>query len=218
MLVTEIFSSIQGESTYAGRPCVFVRMTGCNLRCRWCDTEYAFEGGETMSVEDVAVRVGELSGVSERRIPLVEITGGEPLLQPDAIPLAERLIADGYTVLVETSGERFVGGLPKAAVKIVDVKCPGSGEGGTFNRENLAVVDEKDEFKFVIADETDYLWAREFIRENRLDELVCAVHFSPVTDALDPRLLSEWILRDGLPVRVNLQLHKIIWDPATRGV
>ena len=171
-----------------------------------------------MAVDDVVVRVGELSGASGRRIPLVEITGGEPLLQPDAVVLTERLIAGGYTVLVETSGERLVGDLPEAAVKIVDVKCPGSGECGSFNRDNLSSVDGKDEFKFVIADEADYKWAREFVRESRLDGLVRAVHFSPVTDALDPRLLSEWILRDGLPVRVNLQLHKIIWDPAARGV
>ncbi len=218
MRVTEIFSSIQGESTYAGQPCVFVRLTGCNLRCRWCDTEYAFEGGDAMTVDDVLVRVGELSGVSGQRIPLVEITGGEPLLQPEVVPLAGRLIAGGYTVLVETSGERFVGDLPRAAIKIVDVKCPGSGEGGTFNRDNLTAVDDKDEFKFVIADETDYEWARDFVRENQLSVLARAVHFSPVQDELDPRLLSEWILRDRLPVRVNLQLHKIIWDPAARGV
>ena len=218
MVITEIFSSIQGESTYSGLPCIFVRLTGCNLRCRWCDTEYAFHGGTTMSVDEVVERVRALRGEEGAPISLVELTGGEPLLQPEAVPLAEKLLGEGFTVLVETSGERFVGDLPREAVKIVDVKCPGSGEGGTFRPDNLNVLDKKDEIKFVIGDEEDYLWAREFVREHRLADRVKAVHFSPVFDELASGTLSEWILRDRLPVRVNLQLHKFIWDPATRGV
>src|SRR5579872_4077701 len=159
MVITEIFYSIQGESTYAGLPCVFVRLTGCNLRCTWCDTAYAFHGGPEMSVESVLARVAELSGKSANQAgehPLVELTGGEPLLQPETIPLAQRLISDGYTVLIETSGERPVAGLPREVVKILDVKCPDSGEFGTFRTDNLDALDAKDEIKFVIASRRDY--------------------------------------------------------------
>lgn len=218
MVITEIFSSIQGESTWAGQPCIFVRLTGCNLRCRWCDTEYAFHGGERKSVEEVLAEVQTLSGQNGRRTKLVELTGGEPMLQTEIYSLIEKLLAEEFTVLVETSGERYLGDLPKQVVKIMDIKCPGSGEGGTLHRENLAVLDQKDEVKFVIADENDFLWARGFVLENRLYERVRAVNFSPVFGELKAAQLSEWVLRDHLPVRVNLQLHKFIWDPDSRGV
>jgi 7-carboxy-7-deazaguanine synthase len=212
MVVTEIFKSIQGESTFAGLPCVFVRLTGCNLRCHWCDTAYAFHGGQKMSVEEVLVRVRELGG------KLVEITGGEPLLQKEVYALTEQLLAKSYQVLIETSGERFVGDLPAAAVKIVDVKCPGSGESGKFCLDNLAVLDHKDQVKFVILDEADYLYAREFLARHDLRGKVDEVIFSPVFGPMSPRTLTEWILRDNLDVRLGLQLHKFIWEPDARGV
>jgi len=232
MLITEIFRSIQGESTYAGLPCIFVRLTGCNLRCKWCDTAYAFYGGSKRSVDDVVSKVRELSGfpavrANERRNgpSLVELTGGEPLLQPDAITLAQRLIADGYTVLIETSGERSIEELPADVVKIMDVKCPDSGEGGTFRMKNLDVVDHKDEVKFVIASRQDYEFARDFVSQHDLSRRVRQVLFSPVFPdpegswpGLDARVLAEWILSDKLPVRLGLQLHKFIWHPATKGV
>jgi len=225
MQITEIFRSIQGESTRAGLPCIFVRLTGCNLRCVWCDTAYAFHGGTKMSMEDVLARVNELAGAGANRIPLVELTGGEPLLQPEILPLSEKLLAADYTVLIETSGERFVGNLPKEVIKIVDVKCPDSGEGGTFDMNNLAAVDGKDEFKFVIASRRDYEFARDFTREHDLAARVRQVIFSPVFadpegkwSAMDARALADWILSDRLPVRLGLQLHKFIWDPAMKGV
>jgi 7-carboxy-7-deazaguanine synthase len=239
MLVTEIFRSIQGESTYAGLPCIFVRLTGCNLRCSWCDTAYAFYGGTRMSIDDVLGRVQELSsGRSsdsgtdakmavklEKPILLVELTGGEPLLQPDAVGLAQRLMAENYTVLVETSGERFVGILPQQVVKIVDVKCPDSGEGGTFLLDNLKAIDTKDEVKFVIGSRRDYEFARDFSATHQLAGRVRQVLFSPVFpdpngswSGLDARILAEWILADRLPVRLGLQLHKFVWHPSTRGV
>lgn len=225
MIVSEIFHSIQGESTYAGLPCTFVRLTGCNLRCTWCDTAYAFHGGTKLTVDEVLARVRELSGSNGNRAPLVELTGGEPLLQPESVTLAERLVGEGYTVLVETSGERPVESLPRAVVKIVDVKCPDSGEGGTFRRENLRALDSKDEVKFVIASRRDYEFARDFVAQNNLSGQVRQVLFSPVFadpagawPGLDASQLSEWILKDHLPVRLSLQLHKFIWDPATRGV
>lgn len=212
MVITEIFKSIQGESTYAGLPCVFVRLTGCNLRCHWCDTAYAFHGGRQMSLDEVLARVRGYGG------NLVEITGGEPLLQPDIIPLAETLIEEGYRVLVETSGERFVGNLPESVVKIVDVKCPASGEGGKFCRENLQALDGKDQLKFVILDRNDYDYAKDFLQEHRNRLRVEEVILSPVFGRLPARQLTEWILADGLRVRLGFQLHKFIWDPDTRGV
>jgi 7-carboxy-7-deazaguanine synthase len=238
MQITEIFRSIQGESTYAGLPCIFVRLTGCNLRCTWCDTAYAFYGGTKMSIDDVLGRIRELSGSSasgsdihtHRRLPkedisLVEFTGGEPLLQPDIVGLAKRLGSEKYTVLVETSGERFVGILPQEVVKIVDVKCPDSGEGGTFLIDNLQAIDNKDEVKFVIGSRRDYEFARDFSARHELPGRVRQVLFSPVFpdpngswSGLDARLLAEWILADRLPVRLGLQLHKFIWHPSTRGV
>jgi 7-carboxy-7-deazaguanine synthase len=225
MHITEIFKSIQGEGTRAGLPCIFVRLTGCNLRCVWCYTAYAFHGGKKMSVDEVVQRVAELSGQGERRLQLVELTGGEPLLQEEIYPLAERLLADGYTLMIETSGERFIGRLPKPVIKIVDVKCPDSGEGDTFDARNLAELSAEDEVKFVLSSRRDYEFAREFTREHALAERTREVLFSPVHDdpmgkwtGLEPRALVEWILEDGLPVRLGLQLHKIVWDPATRGV
>jgi len=212
MVVTEIFKSIQGESTFAGLPCVFVRLTGCNLRCHWCDTAYAFYGGQAMSSDEVLTRVRGFGG------SLVEFTGGEPLLQKEVRPLSQTLLAEGYRVLVETSGERFVGDLPRAVVKIVDVKCPGSGEEGKFCFENLDALDRKDQIKFVISDESDYRYAREFMAAHELRRCVDEVIFSPVFGRMVPQQLAEWILRDNLEVRMGLQLHKFIWDPERRGV
>lgn len=231
MFITEIFKSVQGEGTRAGLPCVFVRLTGCNLRCTWCDTAYAFHGGKKMSVEEVLARVDELCGRAanqsgaEALIPLVELTGGEPLLQEEIYPLAEALETAGYTVMIETSGERYLGRLPKDVIKIVDVKCPDSGEADTFEMKNLAAVGSKDEIKFVLSSRRDYEFARNFTREHRLTSQVRQVLFSPVFsdpngnwEGLDPRTLVEWILADGLQVRIGLQLHKFIWHPATQGV
>jgi 7-carboxy-7-deazaguanine synthase len=225
MVITEIFKSIQGEGTRAGLPCVFVRLTGCNLRCTWCDTAYAFHGGVKRTIEEVLGQVHELAGDGASRVPLVEITGGEPLLQPETPELAEKLLAAGYTVMIETSGERPVGVLPRHVVKIVDVKCPDSGEPDTFDMSNLQAVDEKDEIKFVISTRRDYEFARDFTVLHRLAARVHQVLFSPVFpdpagkwEGLSARELAEWILADGLPVRLGLQLHKFIWDPAMKGV
>ena len=212
MVVTEIFKSIQGESTFAGLPCVFIRLTGCNLRCHWCDTAYAFYGGQRMSVEEVIGRVRQLGG------KLVELTGGEPLLQKEIYPLSAQLLSEGYRVLIETSGERCVGDLPRPVVKVVDVKCPGSGESEKFCFDNLAVLERKDQVKFVILDENDYRYARDFMKRHDLRSRVDEVIFSPVFGRLTPRELAEWVLRDGLEVRMGLQLHKFIWDPDARGV
>ncbi|HKN62136.1 MAG TPA: radical SAM protein [Candidatus Acidoferrales bacterium] len=225
MVITEIFKSIQGEGTRAGLPCIFVRLTGCNLRCTWCDTAYAFYGGTKLRIEEVLERVRELAGEGSGRVTLVEITGGEPLLQPETPELAAKLLAGGYTVMIETSGERFVGVLRREVVKIVDVKCPDSGEADSFDMANLGAVDAKDEIKFVISTRRDYEFARDFTREHRLAERVHAVLFSPVFadpagawPGLNARELAEWILADQLPVRLGLQLHKFIWDPAMKGV
>ena len=212
MVITEIFKSIQGESAFAGLPCVFVRLTGCNLRCHWCDTAYAFRGGQKMSVQEVLSRVRELGG------KLVEITGGEPLLQKDVRLLTEQLLAESNQVLIETSGERFVGELPPAAIKVIDVKCPGSGESGKFCLDNLALLGRKDQVKFVILDEADYLFARDFLTRHDLRDKVGEVIFSPVFGQMSPRTLAEWILRDDLQVRLGLQIHKFIWEPDARGV
>ena len=231
MFITEIFKSIQGEGTCAGLPCVFVRLTGCNLRCTWCDTAYAFHGGKKLSVDDVMARVDELAARpqdgsgSQAAVPLVELTGGEPLLQEEIYPLAEKLIDAGYTVMIETSGERFIGRLPSQVIKIVDVKCPDSGEANTFDMRNLDALTKEDEVKFVLSTRRDYEFAREFTRTHQLVHRVRQVLFSPVFDdpegkwqGLQPRALVEWILEDGLTVRLGLQLHKFVWDPATKGV
>jgi 7-carboxy-7-deazaguanine synthase len=227
MQITEIYKSIQGESTYAGLPCVFVRLTGCNLRCSWCDSEYTFTGGRRMAMEEI---IGEV----ERLSPdggLVEITGGEPMLQErELVPLMQRLLDAGYSVLLETSGERPLERVPKGVVKIVDVKCPNSGEGDTFNVENLEALQSHDEVKFVLSDRSDYEFAREFAARHNLHRRVNAVLFSPafrkaasgVRDSshclLDPQELSEWMLADQVPARLSLQIHKFIWDPAMKGV
>ena len=228
MFITEIFKSIQGEGTRAGLPCIFVRLTGCNLRCTWCDTAYAFHGGRKMSLDEIMDQIEGLNlraDGSSAGVALVELTGGEPLLQEEVYPLAEQLLAVGFTVMMETSGERFLGRLPKEVIKIVDVKCPDSGEPDTFEMRNLDELGPRDEVKFVISSRTDYEFAREFTRQHRLAEKVRAVLFSPVHDdpegkwtGLEPRELVEWMLADGLPVRLGLQLHKIVWHPATRGV
>ena len=230
MVITEIFKSIQGEGARAGLPCIFVRLTGCNLRCTWCDTAYAFHGGKKMSVEEVLARVDELAGrgetaAAEAVVPLVELTGGEPLLQEEIVPLAEKLLAAGYAVMIETSGERFIGGLPAEVIKIVDVKCPDSGEPDTFEMRNLEALSENDEVKFVLSTRRDYEFARDFTARHGLARRVKEILFSPVSEdpqgkwpGLEPHTLVEWILADGLPVRLGLQLHKFIWDPATKGV
>ncbi len=213
MRVTEIFHSIQGESSYAGRPCVFVRTTGCNLRCTWCDTEYAFYGGRDLSVDEILAEVRRLGGDCR----LVELTGGEPLLQHDIGELAERLLAAGYTVLCETSGSIDVSRVPGDVIKIMDLKCPGSGEVASNDWTNLERLDpDRDELKFVIADRADYDWAVNEIRARGLDRFT--LHFSPEFEKMDARALAEWVLADGLPVRLQLQLHKFIWEPTTRGV
>jgi 7-carboxy-7-deazaguanine synthase len=227
MQITEIYKSIQGESTHAGLPCVFVRLTGCNLRCSWCDSEYTFTGGSRMGLEDVLEEVERLSPNGG----LVEITGGEPMLQErEAIPLMQRLLDAGYTVLLETSGERPLAGVPRGVVKIVDVKCPNSGEPETFHMENLDALGLQDEVKFVLSDRTDYEFARDFVAHHTLDRRVNAVLFSPAfrKDAegerdcshclLDPRELAEWMLEDNSTARLGLQIHKFIWDPALKGV
>jgi len=226
MQVTEIYRSIQGESSYAGLPCVFVRLTGCNLRCTWCDSEYTFSGGRKMSLEDVEVEVRRLAPSG-----LVEITGGEPLLQErEAVPLMERLLALGYTVLLETSGERPLERVPPPVIKIVDVKCLHSGEFGAFREQNLAALSSQDEVKFVLADRADYEFASDFTRRHQLAARVRSVIFSPAfrKDAsgardsshclLDPQQLAQWILEDGLKVRLGLQIHKFIWEPSVKGV
>ncbi len=228
MFITEIFKSIQGESSYAGLPCIFVRLTGCNLRCKWCDTAYAFHGGTKYSLDEILRRVGEFSGDREnggRNVRLIEITGGEPLLQAETPELAQRLVDAGYTVLIETSGERDISKLPREVVKIVDVKCPDSGESGKFNLANLEVLEPKDEVKFVIASRRDYDFARAFMAKHVLPERVHEILFSPVFadpagawPAMDARELAEWILAENLPVRLGLQLHKFVWDPAMHGV
>lgn len=209
--VNEVFHSIQGESTHAGEPCVFVRLAACNLRCTWCDTSYAFHEGREMTVEQV------LEAVAGFGCPLVELTGGEPLLQPDAVPLMEQLLARGYRVLLETGGSLDIGVVPGGVRRIVDVKCPGSGESLRNRWENLEQLREGDELKFVLADRGDYDWA---VREIRARDLAarCPVHLSPVHGVLDPAELSRWVLADRLPVRVQLQVHKYIWPGIERGV
>jgi 7-carboxy-7-deazaguanine synthase len=210
--VNEIFYSIQGESTFAGKPCVFVRLAGCDLRCSWCDTPYAFNEGEKMSVDDV------IEKVAQYRSPLVEVTGGEPLLQEDVYPLMERLLEAGRTVLLETGGQIDVARVPGGVIKVVDVKCPASGESGKVEWANIDRLGSLDQVKFVIQDRVDYEFARETATRHALDRRCAAVLFSPVHGVLDPKILSEWILEDRLPVRLQLQIHKHIWGANVRGV
>jgi 7-carboxy-7-deazaguanine synthase len=224
--IIEIYRSIQGESSFAGLPCTFVRLAGCNLRCTWCDSEYTFTGGKKMEVDDIFAEVQRLSPNG-----LVEITGGEPMLQErELVPFMQRLLEAGYQVLIETSGERPLANVPHAVHKIADVKCPDSGEGDTFQLANLAALTRRDEVKFVIASQRDYDFARDFTRQHQLESKVGGVIFSPAfrkdatgsRDAshclVSPAEMADQIVRDGLNVRLGLQIHKFIWDPATKGV
>lgn len=211
MRVTEIFHSIQGESSYAGQPCVFVRLTGCPLRCTWCDTDYAFYGGHECSIDEILAKVRTYG------CRLVEVTGGEPLAQPESLPLMARLCDAGYTVLLETSGAIDIAPVDPRVHIILDVKCPGSGMTDRMHWPNLSKLTAKDEAKFVLADRADYDWAREILAEHAIAGR-CTILFSPVFGSLDVRLLAEWILTDRLPVRFQLQMHKYIWAPDMRGV
>jgi 7-carboxy-7-deazaguanine synthase len=222
----EIYKSVQGESSFAGRPCIFVRLAGCNLRCSWCDSEYTFTGGQAFTDDEILAEIEALAPVR-----LVEFTGGEPLLQAkQLVPFMERLLTAGYELMIETSGERPLRDVPAAVHKIVDVKCPGSGECGKFLMENLEWLTARDEVKFVISDRADYEFAREFIREHALEQKTGQILLSPTFSktptperstsnaTLDPRLLVEWMLEDGLAARLSLQIHKYIWEPLKKGV
>lgn len=211
--ITEIFRSIQGESTRAGLPCTFIRLTGCNLRCTWCDTEYAFHGGTVMTLDEVMQQVSDLGG------GLVEITGGEPLLQQPVYPLMDLLLAEGYRVMLETSGERPLHRVPREVIKIVDVKCPDSGEPDTFRLDNLTYLAPQDELKFVTGTRRDYEFARDFAEEHDLASRIAGVTFSPVHGVTDLKALAQWMLDDGLEgVRFGSQLHKTIWGAEAHGV
>jgi 7-carboxy-7-deazaguanine synthase len=210
--INEIFHSVQGESSYAGQPCVFVRLTACDLRCSWCDTAYAFHEGAKRAVEDVLAEVDQFG------CPLVEVTGGEPLLQEEVYPLMRALLERGKTVLLETGGHRSTARVPDDVVTILDVKCPASGEAGRMDWTNLDRLRPQDEVKFVIQDRGDYDYAKDVIARHDLVRRAAAVHLSPVHGVLDPKTLSEWVLADRLKARVQLQLHKYIWSPTTRGV
>ena len=210
--INEIFYSVQGESTFAGRPCVFVRLTACDLRCSWCDTPYAFHEGRKRAVADVVAEVERYD------CSLVEVTGGEPLLQEDVYSLMDELVARGKTVLLETGGHRSTARVPEPVVTILDIKCPASGESERMDWENLERLRPRDEVKFVINDRADYEYARDAIGRHDLAERAAAIHMSPVHGVLDPKTLSEWVLADSLPVRVQLQLHKYIWPADMRGV
>jgi 7-carboxy-7-deazaguanine synthase len=226
LFLIEIYKSVQGESSFAGLPCIFVRLAGCNLRCSWCDSEYTFTGGYKLSEDEVVAEIAKLAPVK-----LIEFTGGEPLLQErELIPLIERLLGTGYELMIETSGERPVENVPKAVHKIIDVKCPGSGEAGRFRMTNLASLTERDELKFVITNRDDYEFARDFIRTNALEshgaQLLLSPAFSKTPSLerstanclLDPRELVEWMLVDGLNARLSLQIHKYVWEPQKKGV
>lgn len=212
MLVSEIFLSIQGESTYAGLPCIFVRLAGCNLSCTWCDTAYAREAekGCELTIEEIFKEIRKF------KAHLVEITGGEPLLQLDSKKLAHALINEGYTVLVETNGSVSLKGLDERVVKIIDVKCPSSGHDGSFLMENLECITKEDEVKFVIGDRNDYEYAQKFLEEH-IKDLTCKALFAPVTPSLPPSTLAEWILKDGLKVRLQPRLHHYIWEEEKKG-
>ncbi len=212
LTINEIFHSIQGESTHAGRPCVFVRLTACDLRCSWCDTPYAFHEGHKVSVEEVVNRVADVG------CEYVEITGGEPLLQPDVYPLMQQLVARGHVVIIETGGHRSIARVPDEVIRIVDVKCPASGESAKNCWQNMDLLRARDEVKFVIQDRADYEFACEVVRRHGLIARTAAVLFSPVHGVLDAKQLAAWILDDRLPVRLQLQVHKYIWGPEVRGV
>ena len=207
--VNEIYASIQGESSHTGLPCVFVRLTGCNLRCSWCDTAYAFHEGRELSLEEVVQQVETFS------LPLVEITGGEPLMQEDVYPLMEALLEKGYKVMLETGGAIPIDRVPEKVIKILDIKCPGSGEDKKNHLQNLEFLSEHDELKFVLLDRADYEWSRDLLKSiNPTNQIL----FSPVYDKLDLKDLSQWILEDKLPVRLQTQLHKVIWSKNAIGV
>jgi len=212
LTVYEIYVSIQGESTHVGRPCVFVRLAACDLRCRWCDTPYAFTGGRKMSIDDVVAEVERFE------CKVVELTGGEPLLQKDVYPLIDQLLARGHQILIETGGHVPIADLPDEVVAIVDVKCPGSGEAAKMHWPNLDVLSSIDEVKFVIADRADFDYARDVVVRHHLSERAGAVLFSPVFGELEPSALAKWILDERLNVRLQLQTHKYIWSPEARGV
>ncbi len=222
----ELYRSVQGESSFAGVPCIFVRLAGCNLRCTWCDSEYTFTGGKPWTNEEI---VREIEALQPCR--LIEFTGGEPMLQArELVPLMHQLLAAGYELMMETSGERPLADVPPAVHKIVDVKCPGSGMAGTFKLENLHALTSRDEVKFVLLDRLDYEFAREFIREHDLAARCRGVLLSPAFTktpsdvrsaenmVLDPRLVVDWMLADGLPARLSLQMHKFVWEPRKKGV
>ena len=212
LTVSEIYKSIQGESTHTGRPCVFVRLTACDRRCVWCDTPYAFTGGRSLSIDDVLAEVERLGG------DLVEVTGGEPLLQRDAPLLMQRLLDRGKGVLLETGGHLAIDDVPEAVVAIVDVKCPASGEAGAMHWPNLDALSPHDEVKFVIQDRPDFDYAVAVVRSHDLLKAARAVLFSPVHGVLAPADLARWILEDGLAVRLQLQAHKYVWGADARGV
>src|ERR1700748_3362757 len=227
MHLIELYKSVQGESSFAGLPCIFVRLAGCNLRCAWCDSEYTFAGGKPYTVDEIIAQIEALAPCH-----LIEFTGGEPMLQSrELLPLMERLLAQNYTLMIETSGERPLADVPKDVHKIVDVKCPGAGSAAnSFRMENLDALTKRDEVKFVISHREDYEFAREFIREHALQERAGKILLSPAFSkspsplrtienaTLDPRSLVEWMLADGVPARLSLQIHKFIWEPMKKGV
>jgi 7-carboxy-7-deazaguanine synthase len=209
--INEIYLSIQGESSHTGLPCVFVRLTGCNLRCVWCDTAYAFHEGKTQSINQT------LKDVKIFGINLVEITGGEPLMQEDVYPLMETLLENGYKVMLETGGSLSLEKVPRDVIKVLDLKCPGSGEHKKNNLDNLKLLAPHDEVKFVILDRRDYEWSRDLIKKQKINE-TATILFSPVYGKLELKELVKWILEDRLSVRLQTQLHKIIWSKETQGV
>jgi 7-carboxy-7-deazaguanine synthase len=232
MHLIELYKSVQGESSFAGLPCIFVRLAGCNLRCAWCDSEYTFTGGKPFTEDEIVARIEALAPCT-----LVEFTGGEPMLQArELLPLMDRLLASGYTLMIETSGERPLADVPKAVHKIVDVKCPGAGSTGagaaanSFRMENLSALTEKDEVKFVLSDRADYEFATAFVAEHGVRARVGGILFSPAFSkapsilrttenaTLDPRTLVEWMMADGVDARLSLQIHKFIWEPRMKGV
>ncbi len=212
LVVHELYTSIQGESSFVGLPCTFIRLTGCNLRCVWCDTQQAFRGGTRRARRDV------LDEALATKIPLVELTGGEPLLQPGALPLLRELCDAGRTVLLETSGERDISGVDPRVHRIVDLKAPGSGESHRIRWENLALLTPRDELKLVLASRADYEWARDVIRRESLAERCGGVLVSCVFGGPSARDVVAWLLEDALPARFQLQLHKLIWGAETTGV
>ena len=209
--INEIYLSVQGESTHTGLPCIFIRLTGCNLRCSWCDTAYAFHEGKNMSIDEILQKVENFG------IHLFEITGGEPLMQDNVYTLMRRLIENGYKVMLETGGSISLERVPKDVIKIMDLKCPGSGEQEKNNLDNLKLLTPHDEVKFVILDRKDYEWSRDIIKKFKINE-TAHILLSPVFDKLELKEMVKWILEDRLPVRLQTQLHKIIWDKNTIGV